>query len=138
VLNSAFQPEEPLAQAVTVAYEPLDLTVMIWVASPTSTGTGKLGVLPPAELCSPVLPDPAPEAVPLPLPAFTEASAPDALGLGDALWRALADFEGEAEALMDSLGEADDEADAEAEASPRSTVICSDPDAPPWPASSSC
>ncbi|MFE7713198.1 hypothetical protein ACFU6I_47505, partial [Streptomyces sp. NPDC057486] len=43
VLNWAFHPEAPFAQAVTVAYKPVALTVMSWVALPTSTGTGKSG-----------------------------------------------------------------------------------------------
>ncbi|MGW1502625.1 hypothetical protein ACWCQW_29375 [Streptomyces mirabilis] len=51
-----------MAQAVTVAYEPFDLTVMSWVESPGLTGTGKFG----AAAAAPV--DPLSVPVPVPVP----------------------------------------------------------------------
>jgi hypothetical protein len=90
-----FQPDEPLAQAVTVAYEPLAFTVMTWVALPTLTGTGKFGAAG-AALCLSVVP---------PAPAW----AREAVDVGDVLPEALADADAEAE------GDAEAEAEGEAE-----------------------
>jgi hypothetical protein len=86
-----FQPDAPLDQAVTLAYEPLAFTVMTWVALPTETGTGKFG--------------PAGCGVAWVFPAPPAAAVGEPLGVGFALSDGFAEAEAE--------GEADAEAEAE-------------------------
>jgi hypothetical protein len=103
--RTAFQPDAPFAQAVTVAYEPLDLTVMSWVASPGLAGTGKLGVAAAAVVCLVPVPPPA-------LPPEVPAEGADALGegFGDREAEADGDADADADALAERLGEADEAA----------------------------
>ncbi|GAA3477865.1 hypothetical protein GCM10018966_023950 [Streptomyces yanii] len=97
VERTDFQPPEPLAHAVTVAYEPLAFTVMSCVASPTEAGTGKEGA------------DVGAWAPPVP----PSACAPVPPADGERLPDGFTDTEADAEA--DAEGDAEAEAEAEAE-----------------------
>ncbi|MFI2352574.1 hypothetical protein ACH492_37440 [Streptomyces sp. NPDC019443] len=94
---TAFQPDEPFAHAVTVAYEPLAFTVMTCVALPTLTGTGKSGAVAGAgAVCV--------FSVPPAAGALEPSEDADALPDGDA------EAEGDADAAAEAelLGEADE------------------------------
>ncbi|MER6115198.1 hypothetical protein [Streptomyces sp. NPDC001743] len=101
---AAFQPDAPLAQAVTVAYEPLAFTVMICVELPTLTGTGNDGAAGAALVFSLV---PPAAAVVRCVTVAGPVDSADALVATDAEGDADGDDVAVAEADDDALGDGD-------------------------------